>query len=118
MENFVIGNMVWNGALVGSIVYLVRKWMNGIEATAEKNRQELAASTAITSEELKVAIRENRDEYRESSDKIINIINKLAEHVAISNGRTSKLENRIEVQVALCQERNRRDACHSTAEDN
>jgi len=111
-----VGSLVINGGLVGAVLFFGKKWMSKVEQTAESNRVELAAYSAKTHDELKQCIRENRDEYRFTANEIKESIDKLADHVAVANGRTGKLENRIEVQVALCAERRKLDACAPAGE--
>lgn len=108
----------WITFLIGVSGYFIRKWMmvvetrgitnaRNIELSHEINKNRLAEFTAQTTKELKDAIHENRDEYRQSCAEIKLSIDKLADHVATANGRTGKLEERIAVQIALCQQRNR-----------
>lgn len=107
----------WITFLVGLAGFFVRRWMTvvenrgitnaaNIEANHEITKKRLAEFTAQTTQELKNAIHENRDEYRRSSSEIKNSIDKLSAHVATANGRTGKLEERIAVQIALCKQRN------------
>lgn len=125
MENTLLGfgSLAINGSLALAVVYFGKKWMLGVEKTAEKNRnelseqtcatrKELAEFTAKTTADLKDAIRENRDEYRLKSTEIISSINKLADHVATANGRTTKnelahvcLEGEVKAMIKLCAER-------------
>jgi hypothetical protein len=105
LNEYVIGNFVLNGGLVVLICFLLKRWVNGIEKTAETNRKELAKTTAKTTDELKNAIRENRDEYRDTSQRISDLIKELSDHVATANGRTAKLEGKIYTQMAICHER-------------
>jgi len=127
MDSYIFGNIAMNVALVGAVVWFGKRWMVGVERTANENRKDmfahteqtrtdLATLTAHTTEDLKTAIRENRDEHREKSKEIIDELKILSNHVAVANGRTSKLENKIAVQVALCEDRNKRDACQTIGE--
>jgi hypothetical protein len=119
----------WMTFLVGVAGYFVRRWMAvvenrgitnaaNIEANHEITKKHLAEFTAQTTQELKNAIHENRDEYRRSSSEIKDSIDKLSAHVATANGRTGKLEERIAVQIALCKQRNEgrrsNDSCERT----
>jgi hypothetical protein len=119
----------WMTFLVGVAGYFVRRWMAvvenrgitnaaNIEANHEITKKRLAEFTAQTTQELKNAIHENRDEYRRSSSEIKDSIDKLSAHVATANGRTGKLEERIAVQIALCKQRNEgrrsNDSCERT----
>lgn len=119
----------WITFLVGLAGFFVRRWMTvvenrgitnaaNIEANHEITKKRLAEFTAQTTQELKNAIHENRDEYRRSSSEIKDSIDKLSAHVATANGRTGKLEERIAVQIALCKQRNEgrrsNDSCERT----
>jgi hypothetical protein len=72
MQDFVIGNMIWNAGLVSIAAFLIKRWMDRIEATAKENRDKVD----LIYQELKIA-----------------------------NGRTSKIEARVLVQEARCEER-------------
>lgn len=84
MENFVVGNLVFNGALVVLVGFFIRRWMGQVEGQ----------------------IRDNRDERKSEFRDVKGAIDSLSAHVATANGRTAKLERNVEVQVALCKERN------------
>lgn len=131
MDNFVIGNMVWNAGLVAVAGMFVKKWMKDVETGRETNataikandkdlRERLAKVTERTTSEIKEAIHENRVEYARQSGEIKESIDKLSDHVAVANGRTSKLEAKVATQIALCQERNSgtRDDCKERANRN
>lgn len=107
----------WITFLIGVAGFFVRRWMAvvedrgitnaaNIELNHEMTKNRLAEFTAQTTQELKDAIHENRDEYRRSCAEIKLSIDKLSAHVATANGRTGKLEERIAVQIALCKQRN------------
>ena len=117
MDNFVIGNMVWNAGLVALAGFFVRRWMGDVEDGRKTNakrieegtewtRKELEKTNDRTTAEIKEAIHENREVYEKQSSEIKDSINALSAHIAISNGRTGKLEERIAVQIALCKQRN------------
>lgn len=112
------GTTGWITLLITVAGFFIRRWMTiveerglnnaaKIEANHETTKQRLAEFTAITTKELKDCIHENRDEYRVSCGEIKDSIDKLSAHVATANGRTGKLEERIAVQIALCQMRNK-----------
>lgn len=118
MDNFVIGNIVWNAGLVALAGFFVRRWMGDVEDGRKTNakrieegtewtRKELEKTNDRTTAEIKEAIHENRVEYARQSSEIKDSINALSAHIAVSNGRTGKLEERIAVQIALCQLRNK-----------
>ena len=117
MDNFVIGNMVWNAGLVALAGFFVRRWMGDVEDGRKTNakrieegtewtRKELEKTNDRTTAEIKEAIHANREVYEKQSSEIKDSINALSAHIAISNGRTGKLEERIAVQIALCKQRN------------
>jgi len=118
MDSFIIGNIIWNTGLVAVAGFLIKNWMIKVEAGREVNakaisdndkalREKLEKSTEATAVEIKDAINNNLEEYRRSCSEIKKSIDKLSEHVATSNGRTGKLEERIAVQVALCELRHK-----------
>lgn len=117
MDNFVIGNMVWNAGLVALAGFFVKRWMGDVEDGRKTNakrieegtewtRKELEKTNDRTTAEIKEAIHANREVYEKQSSEIKDSINALSAHIAISNGRTGKLEERIAVQIALCKQRN------------
>jgi gas vesicle protein len=119
--SYLIGGMAWNAGLFAVAVFFIKRWMNAMEVKANVNAEniakqsdwtskELAKFTATTTEDIKDVIRENRAEYNRRSDSIIQSIDKLSDHMAIANGRTSKLEGRLETQIRICEERQRRQA--------
>jgi F0F1-type ATP synthase membrane subunit b/b' len=66
-----------------------------------------------TCDDLKEIIERNREEYKEKADGIIESLNKLSDHVATANGRTTKnelaiahLEGIVNTQIAMCEARN------------
>ena len=130
MDNFVVGNMVWNAGLVGVAGLLIKKWMSGVERGREANakaiaindkevREKIEAVTQQIASEIKIAIHENRIEYARQSAEINRSIKDLADHVAVANGRTAKLETKVTTQIALCQERNNgsRETCRDRLTD-
>lgn len=117
MDNFVIGNMVWNAGLVALAGFFVKRWMGDVEDGRKTNakrieegtewtRKELEKTNDRTTAEIKEAIHANREVYEKQSSEIKDSINALSAHIAVSNGRTGKLEERIAVQIALCKQRN------------
>lgn len=120
----VLGNMAWNAGLVAVAGYMVKQWMTKIENRTDANavniaqqtettQKNLAQFTATTVKELKDSIKENRVEANSRADTIIQSIDKLADHIAVANGRTSKLEGKLAMQLKLCDERRRSgDKCY------
>ena len=127
MDNFVIGNMVWNAGLVAVAGFFVKHWMSQVEdgrkINAEKidedaqwTREQLSKTNERTTREIKEAIHENRVEYARQSSEIKESIDKLSDHVAVANGRTAKLETKVATQIALCQQRNKDRELYETCE--
>lgn len=122
-SSYLIGGMAWNAGLVAIAGFFIKRWMNTMETKANVNAdniakqaewtsKELARFTATTTEDLKEAIKENRTEYNHKADNIIKSIDKLSDHMVVANGRTSKLEGRLETQIKLCEERRRTQEHH------
>ena len=66
MENFVIGNMVWNGGLVLLAGYFFKKWMNEREDEEKSIKTTHADSTKLIIQNIK----DNRDFYSKTYDKL------------------------------------------------
>jgi hypothetical protein len=66
MDNFVIGNMVWNGALVATAWWFFKKWMNGVEDEAKETKHTHAKSTELIIQNIK----DNREFYSHTYDKL------------------------------------------------
>lgn len=125
---YIFGNMAWNAGLLAVTGYFVKQWMGKMDKRADVNaeniakqaditRQELAQFTATTTAELKESIGENRIEYNRRADSIIQSIDKLSDHMATANGRTAKLEGKLDTQLKLCDERRRLGEVHFMGED-
>jgi len=91
MENFVVGNILFNGVMLGTIAYLGKRVVDGIT----------------------VDIKYNREESRQASKEIKESIDKLAEHVAITNGKVISTQQNIaltqkdlEIHITKCEVRN------------
>ena len=91
MENFVVGNIIFNGGMVVIITYLGKRVVDGITAD----------------------IKYNREESRQSFKEIKESIDKLSEHVAITNGKVISTQQNIaltqkdlEIHIARCEVRN------------
>jgi hypothetical protein len=85
----VIGNMAWSAGLVTIAGYLGKRWMDRIESTISSNRTEAKA---------------------ERSESNINLSRQLEGiyiELRTANGRTAKIEGRLETQIAICEERNK-----------
>lgn len=91
---FWVSNMVGNTVLVGVAGWLFKKWMTKQEATTADN-----AAT------VKADLKEHRDWDDKRCDEIVKSIDKLTEQVRTANGRTSKLETTIAVQIERCEQK-------------
>ena len=112
LTNF--GYMAINAGLAAAVLFFGRKWMSGVERTAKENREEMIKQNQETCDDLKEIIERNREEYKEKADGIIESLNKLSDHVATANGRTTKnelaiahLEGTVNTQIAMCEARNK-----------
>jgi pyruvate/2-oxoacid:ferredoxin oxidoreductase beta subunit len=120
-DNFVLGNMAWNAALVAVVAYFVRGWIKSTEKKTDDNAQEvktvakeLARVTADSAADIKSDLKEHRTENINSTDEIKRSIDKVFEQVREANGRTTKNELSIALQVQKCEDRtrgNRKDDC-------
>ena len=74
MDNFVIGNMVWNGGLVVIVGFLFKNWMNEVKEGIEKLTDQVKTqngNVAKVKEELHIQLAKckQRNEGRRVSDK-------------------------------------------------
>jgi thiamine kinase-like enzyme len=102
VENFAIGNMVWNAGLIGVIAFFIKHWMHNQELSSKEAREDLKKTTAETAATVRADLKEHRDHDAKRCDEIIQSINKLTEQVRVANGRTSKLETAVAVQKQHC----------------
>jgi hypothetical protein len=93
MDNFVIGNMVWNGGLVMVAGFFIKRWMNRVDGT----------------------LRDNQKSRESDSTTLDGKIEKIYMEIKTANGRTAKIEGKVDAHIAVCDDRNqgRRagDAC-------
>jgi hypothetical protein len=80
---FVVGNAAWNAGLVGFSAYFVKKWMDRVDKTIEQHKEELRDNAKLLTTQVEGVYIELR----------------------MANGRTAKLEGKMEVQKAICSER-------------
>ena len=80
---FIVGNIVSQGVLASVAGILVKRWMDRVEKGLDQTREELRNNAALLATQVEG----------------VHVELKLA------NGRTAKLEGRIEVQKAICEER-------------
>ena len=86
------GYMAWNAGLVTVAGFLVKRWMGGIEAQ----------------------MKESCDRQKEEEKNLYTKIDGIHTQLKIANSRTSKNEEQIHVQAALCAERTRRGSISCT----
>lgn len=102
--------------LVGVSGFFIRRWIVSVEKKGDCNTSEIKEKSEV----LFHTIERHRSERRQDIQRIVDSIDKLSDHVATANGRTSKLEIKLHTQMALCRERNggRRitDKCQSSEE--
>lgn len=96
MDAIIIGNMVWNGGLVAVIGYFGNRWMNKIEGSIEQNRTERIAGSEKT-----------RTELRGEQESLGKHLEGIYLELKTANGRTAKIEGRLETQIAICEERHK-----------
>jgi 23S rRNA G2445 N2-methylase RlmL len=89
MDNFVIGNAVLNVGLIGGSFgisgFLFKRWMDQVE-----DRQKKASEKTEKTEDL-----------------LFEKIDRIFLELKTANGRTAKVEARVEAHQAVCDERNR-----------
>lgn len=84
--NFVIGNMAWNAGLVALAVFLGKRWMDRVDKSLEDHRNEL----------------------RNDAEHLVAKLDSINTELKTANGRVAKIEGKIEVQRAVCEERHGR----------
>ena len=97
MDNFVIGNMIWNGGLVFALGWFIKRTISQSDKKADTN-----------SEDIKANAKEARNETKEAAGILDNKIEGIYIELKTANGRTAKLEGAIHDQVTLCKTRNER----------
>ena len=95
MDNFVIGNMVWNGGLVLLAGYFIKKWIKDSDQKAETNAINIKNNAV-----------EARNETKDAAGILDHKIDGIYIELKTANGRVAKLEGRVETQIAICKERN------------
>jgi len=81
--SFIVGNIVTQAGLVTVAGILVKRWMDRVEKGLDDTREALKNNAALLTTQIEG----------------VHVELKLA------NGRTAKLEGKIEVQRAICEER-------------
>ena len=115
-------NVLVNGGVVVSSLtfagWMFKRWMNSREKNEADIRCELVSATAQIAHdladkheksvaEIKDKIQSNREFYTESYGDIKKSIDKLAEHVATTNGSIGKLKETTAGIISTCEERSR-----------
>ena len=104
------------GGVLAIGLYFIRKWMNARESAEVEIRKDIAERTTTVATDLAAKhedsvkvitdkIQSNRDYYTQTYGDIKCSIDKLSDHVAITNGRIAKTEGAIQSVTVLCQER-------------
>lgn len=109
LDNFVIGNMVWNAGLIGVVGFFIRKWISNIENTTKEASKELIK----TAKELRTETKETAKELAHDTAEAAEVLNSKIERIYVelktANGRTAKLEGEVIGQKALCVEKHKRE---------
>jgi hypothetical protein len=86
--SFLVGNVITQAGLVTIAGVLIKNWMNRVEKALDQTREELQNNAALLATQVEG----------------VHVELKLA------NGRTAKLEGKIEVQRAICEERHEKES--------
>ena len=106
------------GGVLAIGLYFIRKWMNARESAELEIRKDIAERTTTVATDLAAKhedsvkvitdkIQSNRDYYTQTYGDIKCSIDKLSDHVAVTNGRLSKTEGAIGSIKDVCEERSR-----------
>ena len=109
-------NLLINGGTLAAAAFLFKRWMDVREREERAIRVELRAHIAEVSDTfhdsvgaIQAKIGDNRAFYSTTYEDIKTRLEDIAGLQRIANGRTGKLETRLERQIAICEERNRED---------
>ena len=108
---FIAGNMAWNAGLVAIVWYSAKRWMDKVDSRAEKVQDQLKETADGLANDLKEVVTEHRTEYNAQVYNLNEGLTKIYEQLKVANGRTAKIEGKVDVQIAVCNERTRNDAC-------
>lgn len=107
-------NLLINGGTLAAAAFLFKRWMDVREEEERKIRVELMAHISDVSDTfhdsvsaIQGKIGDNRAFYSTTYEDIKARLEDIAGLQRIANGRTGKLETRLERQIAICEERNR-----------
>ena len=116
MDNFVIGNMIWNGGLVTVAAFLFKRWMDRTELTITTNRADAKHENQEKHDDLKERIASNKQFYSDAYKDLKKDIEVIASLQRVANGRTSSLETEVRTQVELYQKNNAKTKCKTKRE--
>lgn len=102
---FVVGNMAWNAGLVTVAGFLVKRWMDRIDEERRIDRLENKKTASDLATALKEQVEEHREDLKSHSMELSTGLGKIYDQLRVANGRTGKIEQSLEVQKALCEER-------------
>lgn len=112
-------NLLINGGTLAAAAFLFKRWMDLREKEESAIRVELRAHIAEVAgvfhdsvDAIQSKIGDNRSFYSSTYDDIKERLEDIANLQRIANGRTGKLETRLEKQIAVCEERNREGSVH------
>lgn len=88
MDYFLFGNLAWNTGLVAIAGFMFKRWMDKIE----------------------IQLKDNCTDSEKETDKLYTELKGIYGQLKVANSRTSKNEEQIHVQAALCAERTRHGA--------
>jgi len=114
---FVIGNMVWNAGLVSVAGYLTKRWMDKVDARAEQVHMKVEATAKEIAGNLRESVADHKVELKEQSEELTSNLTKIYDQLRIANGRTAKIEGKVDVQIAVCAERTNNNECRRRATD-
>lgn len=114
MDFYMMANIAWNTGLVAVAGYMIKRWMDKVEAQLEKNCDEnersynkLNDKIDVQESQIAAELKDRSRLYEEKEFKLYHKIDGIYEQLKIANRRTSKNEESIHLQAALCVERTR-----------
>lgn len=114
---FVVGNMAWNAGLVAVAGWLTKRWMDKVDARADRVHLKVEATAKEIADNLKESVSEHKAELKEQSEELTSNLAKIYDQLRVANGRTAKIEGKVDVQIAVCAERTKNDECRRRATD-
>lgn len=108
MDNFVIGNMVWNAGLIAIVGFFLRKWIGNIETSTKEAALELIKTARELRAETKETALALAAETLKEAGSLGLKIDHIYDELKTANGRMGKLETAVCVQKALCEEKHKK----------